>query len=724
MREIHKPKSAIRHLAKLPAAAALFGAMSANAAPIDEVKLAPVEVKADVKNTKDTDKTYNAPVTHVGRTPQAARDIPQSTTSVTRSLMNDQDSNSLKEALRNAVGITFNASEGGSSGDGVRLRGFGASNDLYLDNFRDAAQYNRDTFNTDTVEVLRGPASMVYGRGSTGGIVNQVSKTPFRGDLNQFTGTIGTESFYRGEADLNRSLSDNSALRVNVMAQKAGSTREGAETNRWGVAPSLVLGLGEPTEVTLSLMHYQENNIPDYGVPYYMPTLQPIERVDQFYGLKKVDYEKNKTDVASLNIQHRINPNLLLKNSTRIGIYSLDLWATQAGLKLATPTSPVTDDTVVGRNRKLRMRDQEIYSNVTDLLWDFDIGTLRHNVMLGFELTREKVDNFVRGGACTLPTTTVGNSNPHAEVTSCPAPVITSISRVNGDTIAAYAQDLIELNPQWKVLLGGRFDHFKVDTDYEDKAPGAMPQASRSRLDNVMSWRTGLIFQPTATQSYYISYGTSFNPSAESYSLDPLGVNTPPEKNRNIEAGARWELLEGGLNLRAALFRTEKTNERQTDMDGNQNSAYLLSGRRHTDGIEVEAAGRISENWQVFGGFTLMKPIIDERAPTGKPSVEGNDADNAPRYTANMWSTYQIDSNWKVGGGFNMMAKRYTSLENTVYLPKYTRWDAMGEYRFRDYSVQLNVNNLFDTAHYEGLYRGFTVPGTGRTAHLTASYRF
>lgn len=760
MREIHKPKSAIRHLAKLPAAAALFGAMSANAAPIDEVKLAPVEVKADVKNTKDTDKTYNAPVTRVGRTPQAARDIPQSTTSVTRSLMNDQDSNSLKEALRNAVGITFNASEGGSSGDGVRLRGFAASNDLYLDNFRDAAQYNRDTFNTDTVEVLRGPSSMIYGRGSTGGIINQVSKTPFRGDLNQFTASIGTENLYRGEADFNRSLSENAALRVNVMGQKSGSTREGAEMNRWGVAPSMTIGLGEPTEATLSYMHYQEDNIPDYGVPYYRAaangqpeeikgmsgfyreskdgTNQPIPQVAQFYGLKDFDSEKTKSDVLSLNIQHRINPNMLLKNSTRLGVYELDLRASAPGL-LFKKDEILNDNTIITRGRKLRMRDQDIYSNVSDLIWDFETGTVRHNVLLGFELTREKLlstgrvhldttgtvapDKNTGLAQCTLPSTTVGNPAASGNVPGCSAPFVTGKSTSVADTVAFYAQDLIELTPQWKLLVGGRFDHFKAYTDNESftKVKAA---ASTGRTDNIASWRTGLIYQPDGNQSYYVSYGTSFNPSAEAYSTDPRGESVDPEKNRNFEVGAKWTMLDGDLSLRTAIFRTEKTNERQTDIEQGVAKPYLMSGRRHTDGIEIESAGRITELWQVFAGVALMNARIDEVAGATPKETEGNYADNAPRYTANFWSTYQINSNWKAGGGFNAMDKRYAGTDNTVYLPAYVRWDAMAEYRFRDYSVQLNINNLFNTDHYEGLYRGFAVPGAGRTAHLTANYKF
>lgn len=743
MREIHKKKTGVRHLAKYPAAAALFGVVAGGAQAADAV-LAPVEVSAPAANKNGTVDTYKAPTVSVGRTKQDARDVPQSVTSITQQVMHDQDANTLKEALRNAVGVTFNAAEGGASGDGVRIRGFAASNDLYLDNFRDSAQYNRDTFNTDTVEVLRGPASMLYGRGSTGGIVNQVSKAPFRGDLNQLTTTIGTDSYYRAEGDFNRSIGESSAARLTVMGQKAGSFREGAELNRWGVAPSVKFGIGEPTEITLSYLHYQEDNVPDYGVPYYRKattpsnrassssihgTDTPIDRADTFYGLKDFDSEKTQTDVLSAIVQHQLAPNMVLKNSTRYGQYDLDLRASAPGISFANTNEALSDKTTITRGRKLRQRDQEIISNVTDLLWDFETGTLRHNVLAGVELTREKLlstgrTQLAASGktSCALPSTTVGNPVTSG-APNCSEPIKTGESESTADTLAFYVQDMIDLNPQWKMLLGARFDRFKAQT--ENRSFTASKAADPTgRTDHVWSWRTGLIYQPDQQQSYYISYGTSFNPSAEAYSTDPRGAMTDPEKNANYEIGAKWTLLEGDLALRTALFRTVKTNERQTDIEQGVIKPYLLSGKRHTDGIELEAAGRISDKWQVFAGVALMDPVIDKVAGTTPKEQEGNMPDNAPRYTANLWTTYQIDGNWKVGGGANAMGKRYTDLNNVVNLPSFVRWDAMAEWNQRDLSVQLNVYNVFNTDHYEGLYRGFAVPGTGRAARVTVGYKF
>ncbi|WP_051279545.1 TonB-dependent receptor [Chitinilyticum aquatile] len=717
MRSNTKKTGGVRHLARLPAAIALFGVV-AGAANASDTVLAPVEVTGEVaRDPQGTAHTYSAPVVSVGRSKEAPRDVPQSVTSITQQLMQDQDANTLKDALRNAVGVTFNAAEGGASGDGVRLRGFNTSNDLYLDNFRDAAQYNRDTFNLDRVEVLRGSASMLYGRGSTGGVINQVSKTPFFSNWHEVSATVGTDDYYRVEADLNRQLSENVAARLNVMGQNAGSFREGAEMNRWGVAPSFAIKAGDKARINLSYLHYEEDNVPDYGVPYFEG--KPLGPADRFYGLNKFDYEKTKSDVFTADISYDIAPGLLLRNMTRYGEYELDLSASAPGLNLASTRGMLTDNTEIRRSRKLRMRDQDILANITEISGQFDTGSVRHKLLGGMEVSRETLLTTARSSPCTLPSTTYGKPDPFRDF-SCGPTTKTGYSDLSGDTLAFYAQDTIELTPQIKVILGARWDDFTVKFSQQPQATG------RDRNDKVWSYRTGFLYQPDAKQSYYASYGTSFNPSAESYSLDPRGSNTPPEKNRNMEIGAKWDLFDNTLALRTAIFRSEKTNERVTDIEpgGPADQPYLLSGKRHTDGIEFEGAGRLSDRWQIFAGVALMDPEIDAVGASANPNEVGNMPENAPKYTGNLWTTYQIDSSWKVGGGFTAVGKRYTSNANTTYLPSYVRTDVMAEWSYRDYSVQLNVYNLFDTDHYEGLYRGFAVPGTGRSARLTAKYAF
>ncbi len=720
MREINKKSTLIQSFAKkLPAAALLASSVAIAAEP---VQLKEVQVIAD-KAQKDPDSSansYTAPTTKVGKFKQDPRDVPQALTTITRNLLNDQDANALRDALRNAPGITFNASEGGNSGDGIMIRGFSASNDIYLDNFRDAAQYNRDTFAVDRLEVLRGSASMLFGRGSTGGVVSQVSKTPYNADGGEVKLSAGTHDYYRGEVDLNKVVGQNEALRLTVMKQEAGSYREGAEQNRQGAQLALKTGIGEQTEVTYSFLHYRENNVPDYGVPFFGNT--PLTVTDQFFGYNKADSENNENNVGTVEIIHKLDGGGTLRNATRIGSYTADLRATAPGL--ARGTTVINDSTGLTGSRKLRWRDQEIYANQTDYQNRFDTGSLRHQIQTGVELMREKLETHGRSQSCSYPSSTIGSQNPYANI-SCGALTDTSIANMKADTLGVYLNDLISLNPQWKVLLGARWDLFKTDSTSVNLNTGAV--TPREREDRIWSWRSGLIYQPTSKQSYHFSYGTSFNPSAESYSIDALGENTPPEKNRNIEVGAKWELLDGDLNVNTTVFRSEKTNERQTDIADNP-TQYLLSGRRHTDGVELELAGRVTEKWQVFAGYARFRARIDESAP-GINNV-GKVPPNTPDFTANLWTTYEMIPGLKGGFGVYGLGKRYaerttsSTLTNSRYLPAFYRWDASLEWQHRQYSVQLNVYNLFDKAYYEGMYPAFATPGMARSARVTLGYQF
>ncbi|WP_269532598.1 TonB-dependent siderophore receptor [Chitinimonas sp. BJYL2] len=745
MREIEKKTSAVRHFAKLPAAMLVAGAVStafaAETVPTGEEKaLAAVKVEADrARDPNGTADTYNADFTTVGRVPSAIRDVPQATTSITNRVLQERDANTIKEALYNAPGITFNASEGGNSGDGIVMRGFSASNDIFLDNFRDGAQYNRDTFFVDRVEVLRGPASMLYGKGSTGGVINQVSKTPFQSDLHTVSATVGSDDFRRVEGDFNKGLSDTSGLRVNVMKQEAGSFREGVEQNRMGIAPAIKFGIGTPTEVTLSYLHYEEDNVPDYGVPYFKG--QPMPTTDKFFGLTAIDSEDNKVDVLTFDIQHRFAPGVVLRSVTRAGNYDTDLRASAPRLNTTVTGGQLTDASVITRGRPLRKRDQEILSNLTDMTFRLDTAGIRHEVVAGLELTRETVEILSRAHGvnaagqaqpCATPAGTVGNPNVNAPVVCAPL-VVTSVGDVSAETGALFMQDVMSLTPQIKLLVGARYDRFKtgVETRPQVGVNAGKVIDVRNRTEHIWSLRTGLIWQPDSMQSYYASFGNSFNPSAEAYALDVAGSNTPPEKNKNYEIGAKWDLFDKQLAVRTAIFDTIKTNERQTDVtDTTPTVDYLLSGQRSTKGIELELAGQITDAWAVFAGYAYMNPRIDKSGPTTQGNI-GKRPPNAPSHTGNLWTTYKIGSDWKVGLGANYLGLRFadrysngSALNNTTHLPAFTRWDASVEYTHRNLSAQLNLYNLADKPYFEGMYPGFATPGINRSARLTVSYKY
>ena len=653
---------------------------------------------------------YQPEFTTVGKLPQAPRDIPQSLTVIPQTVYQDRGSSSLQQALQNAPGITFAAGEGGRIGDNFSMRGFPVYGDLYLDGLRDVAQYNRDLFNIEQVDFLRGSASMLFGRGSTGGVINQVTKQPMLADRYLGSVTAGSHGYKRATVDLNKAIGESTGLRVNGVIHDADSFRgDGPHYERSGIAPAISWGIGTDLQLSLSWFHMRENNVPDFGVPYFRN--RPLDvPVDRFYGISQ-GYERYDTDIVTASVQYRLAPEVTLRSVLRAAKYERDLWTSVP--RLPNGTSAITDSTLVNRQRQARGGEEEPLASQTDLIAAFHTGAMRHQLLAGVELTRERADrwNYVATG--TIPATTVGDPDPEPAL---PPGFFDKVRSgevsFRSNSVGVYAQDMVEFLPGWKLLLGIRWD--RLDADYERAAP----LGPLARTDSVWSYRSGLIWQPDSVQSYYVAYGTSFNPSAELYSLDVRGTNTPPEKSRNMELGARWDLRQG-LSLRAALFRTEKTNERNTDPL--VADAFLLSGKRSTQGVEFEAAGRITPAWEVFGGFAIMDAQIDE-------SINANEVGNwplyTPPYTANLWTVFALSERWRIGGGFNAAGKRYGNNANINYAPGYVRWDAMVSYEQKRFALRLNLLNLFDTIYYETVYQGHVIPGTSRVLLGTLELKF
>ena len=686
---------------------------SADGKAAREKELKPVNVTGD----RERDPTYQPGITNIGKTPQLPRDIPQSVTLVPASLIHDRAADTMREALRNVPSLTFNAGEGGRIGDNITLRGFSVVGDLYMDGIRDVAQYNRETFNVEQFEVLRGSSSMLYGRGSTGGLINQVSKLPTLVARTVAATTLGDFNYRRFTVDTNQVVGESMAVRLNLMKTDSDSYRDGVKVNRSGAAPSIRFGIGTRNEFLLSHYHLEYDDVPDYGVPYFHG--RPLDvPVNVFYGLPQVNSQRDRADISTASWTHRFDADSELKSVFRLGGYKRDLWAVAP--RLAGNPSTVTDASQVTRQRQARGGVEDTVTSQTDYNGKINWGGMKHQLLLGMELVREDADrwSYAQPAGVTNPATTVGNPDLYPLLASNYFTQVLRTGQVSyrADTVAFYGQETLELTPQWKLVVGARHDRFKAD--YQRAAP----QGPLARTDRVWSTRTGLLYQPTDFASYYAAVGTSFNPSGELYSLDERGANTPPEKNRNIEIGAKWELADGNLSLRTALFRSEKRNERNTDLavSVEQN---LLSGKRHTDGFEIEAAGRLTPDWEVFAGAAHMRAAID--AATGsQANTLGKIPLNTPGYTASLWTVYKLSGQWKIGGGVEAVGKRYANATNSVEVPGYTRADAMLSYERQGVQLKLNVLNLANRRYYEGVYQGHVIPGTARNVQLTLEYKF
>ena len=655
---------------------------------------------------QDQSNSYVVPQTSLSKFPEPLKDTPQSITIVPEKLVGEQAGTTLRDALRNVPGIAVAAGEGGGSqGDSFTLRGFNARNDMFIDGVRGLGSYFRDSFNFEAVEVIKGPSSTFFGRGSTGGIINQVSKPPRLDPSYNGIFSAGAGAFFRGTADLHQPIFQvlpNAALRVNLMAHGDDVVdRDRVKIRRQGFAPSIAFGLGTPTQLSVSYVLQYEDNIPDYGFPYVNGSPLRIDR-STFYGLAKEDREETWVNIGTLRLDHRFDDTFNLRNTLRYSHVNRDSAVTNM-----TAILPNT----LNRSRAQRDTQESILSNQTDLTAKFDTYGFAHTASTGLELSRESFD-LVRW-ASAGPNTTIHNPNNNQP----PSPkTLAADSDTSAFGFGIYAADQVKLNQYFDIVGGVRWDYFKADGDdnfLDDK---------RNQLDRMWSYRGGLVFHPTAAQSYYFSYGTSFNPSAEGIALSPTTNGAAPEKSRIFEVGAKIEFFEGALNLQSAVFRIEKTNARTPNPD-DPTLPNVTTGKQRSQGFEVGVSGRLLPGLNVFSGYTFLDTEILKDNTV--PSVVGNEIANVPKHSATLWTTYDFLEKWQVGGGPTYVGSRFSNNANANRIPGYVRWDSTVAYQMnRNIQLRMNAINLSNQLYFDSVGVSKAVPGAGRTFIGSVNFNF
>lgn len=726
---------------------------------------------------------YQATKTRVGKTLQDPHDIPQAVTTITNSLIQDQQLSSLREALSNVAGLTFNAAEGGRAGDNMMLRGFYTFGDIYLDGIRDTAQYNRELFNLEQVDVLRGSAAMLFGRGQAGGVINQVTKMAELKDANAISTSLGSYDYHALTGDLNKKLNDTTAIRVNFMDRAEENYRdnpangEGPKTDRQGIAVSLGTGIGTNNEFFLNHVTTITNDDPDYGVAFDSTTKRPIDITvsgvgpidDAVYFGGDETFDKSNTSITTAIFTHKFSQDTQLRTQLRNADYQRTYWAQAPG------SSAYQTENYSQGSAKTRTMHYQTDTLQSDFSAKFDALGFKNQFLAGAEYLKEK--NY-RNSLLDSDSSSAGVFyTPNVESTATPA-------TFNADNYAVYFQNTVTVAPKWDVLFGVRRDELRAN--YSSLSS---PQLSYGEN----SYRGAVSYHQTPENHYYASWSDSFSPTADLYQLS--GGELPAERSKTKELGAKWLFLEGDLAFRTALYRTDKEWERNTDLES---TAALLSRKRHTNGLEFELAGRLSSKWEVFGGMALMDAKVDEQydgtvrgtfaeitsngTATGTTGVagtgyatgesadanqlvyanrsqqtsEGNRPRNTPKLTVNLWSTYKITDKWKTGLGLEAKAARYgygvgtcgtvsqnTTVGNANYgkwsyancstaafnpntVPGYVRFDAMLSYDEKKWAAKLNVKNLLNKVYYDAIYDngGFSVPGNSRTVILTTEFKF
>jgi catecholate siderophore receptor len=643
------------------------------------------------------------------KTDTPLKEVPASITVVPAELMRDQAMNSMADVVRYVPGAAAHQGEGNR--DQVVLRGNATTADFFVDGMRDDAQIFRDLYNLERVEVLKGPAGMIFGRGGAGGVVNRVTKRPTFGRVGSAEFTVGSHSQVRGEVDVGNKLNESAAWRLNAMGESADSFRNGVDLKRYAINPTMTLLPSAQTSLTLGYEHLHDERTADRGFPSRAngPFNAPV---GTFFGNADQSEANSTVDGISAVLDHDFGGGLQLKNSFRATRYDKFYQNVFAG-SAVNAAGNLTLSAYNNANERTNIFNQ------TDVTTKFLSGGLEHTLLAGMELGHQDSTNKRNTGFFGAATgATVSAANPFATVTRFQAVGTDADNQVKADIAAVYLQDQIALSKQWKVLAGVRYDHFKVD--FDDRRTTTAP-VDLARTDNAFSPRLGLIWTPNDWSTYYASYSYAVLPSGEQLSLAPNTADLAPEKAKNLELGARWDVLPK-LSLSAALFRLDRDDVRVADPANP--GFFVKTGQQRTDGVELGLQGDVMRNWQIFAGYAYLDGRIIKATSSGPAGAK---IGLVPDHALSIWNKFTLNENWGAGLGVVYQSDSYTSFSNTVKLPAFTRADGALYYTFAGGKTRLalNVENLLDKKYYPTANGDNNISvGTPRTARLTLATAF
>ncbi len=674
------------------------------------------------------------------------RDTPQTIVVIPREIFTQQGATNLSEVLRNSSGITFAAGEGGSAastaGDSFYLRGFDTTNNIFVDGVRDVGAYSRDVFNIEQVDVAKGPAGTDIGRGGASGYVNISTKLP---RLENF-GTVGANYGFddrssgnrqRATLDVNRQIEGSpvkgTAVRINVMFQdNDGVGRDYTNSQGWGVAPSLALGLGTDTRAYLTYQHTKQDNLPDYGLPsallpgYITPV--PVPPVDRstFYGFTS-DFDKVTADAAMVRLEHDFNSDLKVSNQTRYSANQREAVVTAPGSS-STSYAPATE--LLTRSRQANKRDMSILSNQTNLQAAFATGAIKHNLAAGLEFTRETAYSpaFVSSTMTAIP---IQSPDPEATPTGTPTATPArsgAYTDVVTKTAALYAFDTLHFNEQWQLNASVRAERY--DTHFYNLITTGAPVVVDA-ADNLFSWKTGLVYKPVKAGSFYAAYAISLTPPGTDFTLSSAAGNqnnpdVDPQETSNAEVGTKWDFFQGRLSTTFAIFKTVNDKTVFTDPI----LGPIPTGRQSVQGAEFGISRRFTDNWVVLGSISYLEGRIDAGTTTGG-NPAGASLPLIPKWSGNVFTSYRFPSGLIIGGGAQYadeVKRRDNNAPNVPRrMPSYWLFNAVVSYPVtKALTLRLNVNNLFDEEYTQSFNNngGRFSPGTPRAYLLSADFSF
>ena len=705
---------------------------------------------------------------------QPLLDTPQTIVIISKELIHEQGATTLTEALRNTPGVgTFFAGENGSTsiGDAIFMRGFDTSGSIFVDGVRDLGTISRDVFDIEQIEVTKGPDSTEYGRTAPSGAVNLVTKQPQSGNRVSGSVSYGSANQKRATVDWNRQIGSHAAFRLNVLDQNSGVPgRDEVKNDRWGVAPSLALGLGTSTRVYLDYLHVKQDNVPDGGIPTVglpgysspdpaRPFIGDAARVDpgNFYGTDQ-DHDRVVEDMFTAILKHDFSEDVSLHDTLRWGRTHEDYLLTSflanaANLRTPDPGAPSTW-TIARSNPNFKDQTNRIVANQLNLTANVASGPVTHSLSAGIELSRETL------GTVTLAASN-GSSWPAASLYAPNPDISTPLAYgPNGGwtsgktrTAGAYLFDTLKFDAHWQVHAGARLDRYSTDFSSAvacggrnapacgDLATGTIvPGVDARQSGNLSSWQLAVIYKPAESGSIYANLATAAQPpggNSLSLSTSTNSVDNPalkPQESRTAELGTKWNLLGDRLLLTAALYRTTVANQLEQDPT---TLLWYPVGHKRVQGVELTAIGQITRDWAINAGFTTMHTRTSRNAlgsaSTGSaPAADGSSVlAYTPKSAFTSWTTYRLPFGLAIGGGARYTGEMQRGTDGAIgtptYMDAYWVFDAMATYPVsRHLDLQLNLYNLFDKNYAASINKsGYRyIPGTSRSAMLTANFRF
>lgn len=652
-------------------------------------------------------------------------------TVINQDLIKDMGALNFTDALRATPGITLGTGEGGNPyGDRPFIRGYDAQSSTFINGMRDVGSQNRETFNIDQVEVLKGPSSVYNGRGAVGGSINIVTKKARLGDFINANVAVGTDSLKRATLDVNHTIGDDSAVRINMMSHDADTPgRDSVSGNRWGVAPSISFGLNSDTQVTLEYYHFESHDVPDYGIPYDQALGRPAKvDGDNFYGLLSRDFRNNNNDSGSVIINHDFSDELHLSSTTVYGRTTNQYIVTNPD-----DSSGNVANGYVWRNTKSRNSATKTLATQLQLSGEVTISGMPNRFAVGTEFSNERTNNqgysiatgngragcdadMLASYNCTL----LDNPNPNDPWDGDVGPSTRPATVTETDTRSVYAFNTLEMTDSIFINAGVRWDDYDTSSTSGDN--------TLTNEDSFVNYQLSALYKPADNGSIYLAWGTSSNPPGTSNGdgsdrLSNGNEDLEPEDTKSLELGTKWDLFHGRLSLNGSIFQIEKNNARVATEAG-RGAPQDNVGKQKVKGFEVGLSGDITKQWHAFGGYTYLDATLEANGFNSQ--LDGNRFPNTAKHSFSLFTNYDITEAFNAGVGAYYMGKQYGNTSNSLWIPSYWRYDFVSSYRFNDMvTLRLNVQNLTDKRYFDKAYAAhFANIAPGRLAMLSADFRF